>query len=223
MSTRAQLFSCHKTSSKTHATSQFIPSVMILMISRLSSVLSSSSASDLASEDEEVEVEVGYLSDNEGLLLEVAPPNESGLERVEVVSQPMKASLGSSSKSAASEVDEAASSEVAPVNDTEEELEGEEDEGGRSKLLPGEVVSGLTMTPTVSNILALEMGFELGPPDSGMGGLLLTSSRSLSVLQELDSNSFFSLALWRLLRLTALAFAKAGLTNETGSGLLLKP
>ena len=70
---------------------------MILMISKLSSVVSSSSASLF----EDVEVEVGYLSDNDGRLLE-APAIDKGLERVEVVSQPMKASRGSSSSSSSS-------------------------------------------------------------------------------------------------------------------------
>lgn len=126
---------------------------MILMMSKLSSVLSSSSS---MAEDEDV---VGYLSDNEGLLATASLPldrgrlTEPGLDWFEVVSQPMKANRGGSAV-------QSAAAAVAPVSDTDDDADGDDDDGGSSKLADDEdlvVCAPATMTPTLSRILAREM------------------------------------------------------------------
>lgn len=89
---------------------------------------------------------------------EAEEPPLRGLDSVDaVVSQPIKARRGSSVE-ASKEL-----GEVAPLlNDTEEEDEGEDEDGGSNKLEEFEAatppVALLTMTPTVSRILALEIG-----------------------------------------------------------------
>jgi len=136
---------------------------MILMMSKLSSMSSLFEAAEL--EPGELEV-VGYRSESEGRFEAVL---EIGLDSVEVVSQPMKAKRGCS----ASNED----GDEAPVSDTEELEVGDEDDGGSSKLLAeADEVTLPTITPTVSRILDLEMPL----------GVVLTTSRSLSVEDELE-------------------------------------
>lgn len=92
---------------------------MILMMSRLSSVDSSLSVASIEEADFEDEVG-GYRSDNEGRL---AAPIEMGLDKVEVVSQPMKANRGSLAE--ATEVTFSTAS-AGLDSDTEDVLEDEE-------------------------------------------------------------------------------------------------
>ena len=93
---------------------------------------------------------------------------ETGLDSVEVVSQPMKAKHGCS----ASNED----GDEAPVSDTEELEVGDEDDGGSSKLsVEADKVTLPTIILILSSILDLEMPL----------GVVLMTSRSLSVEDNL--------------------------------------
>ena len=131
---------------------------MMLMMSMLSSVTSSPEVPVPQLLFEEIEGEVGYLSDKLGLFT----PDEDVssmfplADALLVGSQPINAKVGSEllggccGRGAPSE---------AP-RDTEDEVEGEEgeddEEGGRSKLAEDPLDLGM-MTPTVSRILAREI------------------------------------------------------------------
>ena len=183
-----------------------MPSVMMLIISRSSSSWSRLEEPVEAVEPVEAEDgDVGYRSDKEGrlLLLLAAEPPLSGLDSVEaVVSQPIKARRGSRSGPLA---EEAMEGEVAP-----EDAEVGEEDGGRSKLaaeLEAATVEAV-MTPTVSRILAREIG----------GGLLVTTSRSLSVELLLQCWKLTLLALGSssLLRLVRLRLFSASFCSLHG-------
>ena len=137
---------------------------MILIISKLSSIKFKSCSEDWSDFDpsEEPEGEVGYLSAREGRLFFWGPSDkDNGLDKVEVVSQPMKANRGSSEFPVSNPETgielEPSDDDMAPAKETELDDEGEPEEGGSNRLFESSDL--FTITPTVSRILAREIWF----------------------------------------------------------------